>query len=122
MKFTSEDLLNAMGLKIGDRIKVDLYDVIFEIKRSLRLSHSLTTYDLTFLIDKEFEILPRRKILGNKLCRDFTCDKCPLKSFQFCRKSHFANPTLYDLIEGLKTADEELYDFYKKRLDKEVEE
>ena len=72
MKFTSEDLMKAMGLQVGDKIKIDL-GYTFEIVQNGKII-SLESLgegyytDLEFLVDTEFEILPRPKRIGELKC------------------------------------------------------
>lgn len=122
MKFTSEDLAKAMGLKVGDRIKlengeiaevIEDYDLWFE-------SSELKRYGLYTISGQNFEILPRKKKVGEKLCMDFDCNKCPLFVIN-CNNS--INSSLYEKLEQTfaDVNDDELYNILKARLDKEVE-
>ena len=40
MKFTSEDLMKSMGLKVGDRVKIDTFDYSdFEVREAYDMGH-----------------------------------------------------------------------------------
>lgn len=134
MKFTSEDLMKAMGLKIGDRVKIDL-GYTFEIVQNgkiislERLGEGYYT-DLEFLVDTDFEILPRPKRVGELKCGEIRenkeCYKCPLRSICATLPTG-SKKTLYDMLETYKLdkcsySDQEIYDLLKARLDKEVVE
>ena len=65
MKFTSEDLMKAMGLQVGDRIK--FYNevlTIVEIPNNIGIENDTGLYNIDILLNKDFEILPRPKKLG----------------------------------------------------------
>ena len=129
MKFTSEDLMKAMGLNVGDRVKLD--DCILEINKDFTVTNITTQFPfltLNVLIGLDYEILPRPKRVGELMCdeEEMDCFRCPLKSI--CR---FIAP--YDdgdgmsLYKALKfhnekyNIDQEIYDLLKSRLDKAVE-
>jgi hypothetical protein len=71
MKFTSEDLMKAMGLQAGDRIRVcdKAISATFEVTNDyglFRLDHvdipnARTGYELHHIFGLDFEILPRPK-------------------------------------------------------------
>lgn len=122
MKFTSEDLAKAMGLRVGDKIKlkngeiaevIEDYDLWFESSEFKR--HGLYT-----IIGQNFEIVRTKKKVGEQLCRAIECQYCPLSGC--CR-----NVQNRSLLTNLKFwndryNDKEIYDILKARLDKEVEE
>lgn len=131
MKFTSEDLMKAMGLQVGDKIKIDL-GYTFEIVQNgkiislKRLGEDYYT-DLEFLVDTEFEILPRPKRVGDLKCGEIDdCSKCPIRTLPCCNKVDCKSRTLYKLLnmwnDEYTSFDQEIYDLLKARLDKEVVE
>jgi hypothetical protein len=143
MKFTSEDLMKAMGLQVGDRIILDNGSV-YEIKkrdseillhylygtRVKKLSMHFEWLSLGYLYEKNFEILPRPKRVGDLKCGNFDgCDYgCPL-CWMCChydshiRKEHNDDTTLYEVLQNFNfDDDQEIYDLLKARLDKVVEE
>ena len=142
MKFTSEDLLKAMGLSVGDRVKVKLgigLDFFSDSKNYVVEIFKDTTgiimikndknqsIFLTNLIGYDFEILPRPKRVGDTLCKDIECDNCPLRMVQGC-ENVISKYTLYQCLEEIKKYtkdndmfDQEIHDLLKARLDKEVE-
>lgn len=127
MKFTSEDLAKAMGLKIGDRIKlengeiaevIEDYDLWFE-------SSELKRYGLYTISGQNFEILPPKNIkkkVGDLICcNGIYCADCPLH-IMHCEEMR--DESLYDNLEYIfeDINDKEIYDILKARLDKEVKE
>lgn len=128
MKFTSEDLMKAMGLQVGDKVKIEtgyIFEVVNNGGISLeRLGEGYYT-DLEFLVDTEFEILPRPKRVGDLKCSELDCLKCPLKFL--CEWGFSVEPTItllenLESIEDFEKDDQEIYDLLKSRLDKVVEE
>ena len=133
MKFTSEELLQSMGLAVGDRVKLSegYYTFIFDVKLNKYNKPYLSdgekqSKEITILLDHDFEILPRPKRVGELKCSDddtLNCSKCPL--FVFCHASReYDNKRLYDVLDDWFkcSKDQEIYDLLKKRLDKEVVE
>ena len=133
MKFTSEDLMKAMGLSVGDKIKVN--NKIYTINKSAESKGAWIGYEdenewhnLQHLVNGiEYEILPRPKLVGDTLCKDTECGKCPLRMVEGCE--NVSNKyTLYQCLEEVKNYnesnnmfDQEIYDLLKSRLDKVVE-
>ena len=129
MKLTRKDVIEAMGLKIGDKIIVKDWRKIYTINDEYCLmSNDRCTYGCTYspniLMDAEFEIVPPTKKVGEQLCNNTDCDSdtCPLHSIN-CSLESKDNPSLYDVLEAWhkKYKDDEIYDILKARLDKEVE-
>ena len=132
MKFTSEDLMKAMGLQVGDRVRVkvvpytnEVYTLIIDKEEGLMLRNESTKELclLEFLVNLEYEILPRPKRVGDLKC-DNNCDDCPLRSV--CSwESDLYGITLYNVLNielSVTCTDEEIYNIVKARLDKEVVE
>ena len=125
MKFTSEDLMKAMGLQVGDRIKVGtgIYRIIVrDGEEGIVITNENTGYysGLEYLVDTEFEILPRPKRVGELKCGN-NCDSCHIRAI--CNGGWYT--TLYKILEYWKECDnfdQEIYDLLKARLDKEVSE
>ena len=129
MKFTSEDLMKAMGLQVGDRVK--LGDCILEINKDFTVTNITTQFPfltLNVLIGIDYEILPRPKRVGDLMCDEedkITCIDCPIKSIcSLCDLG--CRNTLYEFLEDYKnhhkeSFDQEIYDLLKARLDKVVE-
>ena len=126
MKFTSEDLMKAMGLQVGDRVKVMFNGHIFIITNTFKLESTedkQIKYDIHWLVDKNIQILPRPKRVGNLKCREIdNCMKCPLQWLCFRRihEKEEMETSLYEMLESLVVTDQEIYDLLKARLDKEV--
>ena len=139
MKFTSEDLMKAMGLSVGDRVRVkyetlddqQVYET-YEIKQCenrIYLENDDYQECMEFLVDTDYEILPRPKRVGELTCNSLECSNCPLK--MLCRiseVSHFYKCNLYEALDDLlkndvqpDIFDQEIHDLLKARLDKEVE-
>jgi hypothetical protein len=134
MKFTSEDLIKAMGLQVGDRVKVTFkddtieeYEIIKYDNGNIILHDDFHGYDdhIGYLLDQEIEILPRPKRVGDLKCDDFAgCDYgCPLM-WLCCNhrhEGHGCNISLYNVLDFYEIDDQEIYDLLKARLDKVVE-
>lgn len=131
MKFTSEDLMKAMGLAVGDKViinnnKKPSYEVIKEQNIHKLKSISLgTIHPLYYLINTTFEILPRPKRVGDLKCGEYgehNCASCPIRAI--CVSDEYNDETLYSKLElSHKFAkDQEIYELLKARLDKEVEQ
>lgn len=146
MKFTSEDLMKAMGLQVGDRIKITMQFYgglvktgLYEITKfgSLKClpNQDKKDYLIEFagckietLINEavDYEILPRPKRVGDLKCRDVCedCNKCPLRII--CSDYFDELNNFYKVLEQYKVSagdlfDQEIYDLLKSRLDKVVE-
>lgn len=124
MKFTSEDLMKAMGLQVGDKIKIGEY--IYTITEYYTLKGNsfkspMDSFQVMYLVDEDFEILPRPKRIGDLKC-DKECNTCPLRALESCNM--FGRLTLYELLEKVyndwENKDQEVYALLKARLDKEV--
>lgn len=125
MKFTSKQLTNVIGLKEEDV-------VICQDKKYIVKDNKLVCKDeqdeigleiilgVDYLLDKDFEIIPRKKKIGDLFCSTIECVDCPLCVIN-CKG--FGDDTLYEqLKKSVAFSDSELYDILKARLDKEVEE
>lgn len=126
MKFTSEDLMKAMGLQVGDRIRVN--NKTYTIAKSEECQGAWIGYEnengwhnLDYLINgDDYEILPRLKRFGELKCEEIDCKKCPLRTIR-CLGNY--NENLFGRLEYFKTTsdfDQEIYNLLKARLDKEV--
>lgn len=135
MKFTSEDLMKAMGLQVGDRVKIDTFDYSdFEVREAYDMCNKEIVlvddneemFGLTIAFGYEYEILPKR--VGELKCKNYKCAECPLR-FSKCTDCDIAyqyddNATLYEILEAINVylPDQEIYNLLKARLNKEVEE
>lgn len=132
MKFTSEDLMKAMGLKVGDRVRCNkLLGTVFEVIKmdngSIALDGLQTEWhSIHELIDKDFEILPTPKRVGDLKCKDLECENCPLRALINCNSHDNNNQRLFDNLAKWTNEyisfDQEIYDLLKARLDKEVKD
>lgn len=127
MKFTSEDLMKDMKLSVGDRVKVGGYSETFELMKSTEgkwrlISKNCSIVDLIWLVDKDYEILPRPKHVGDLICNETDCKNCPMKCLE-CLEYIDAPETIYERLKRWYEyyKDQEIYDLLKARLDKEVE-
>ena len=135
MKFTSEDLMKAMGLQVGDRVRVFDKGMIatFEVTNDYGLfrvdcvdiPNARTGYELHHILDLDFEILLRPKRVGDLKCGSFECKDCPVRAI--CNFNNIED-NLYKELETYKehciendTFDQEIYDLLKARLNKVVE-
>ena len=126
MKFTSEDLAKAMGVKVGDIIKVNWPkgNKIYKITEYYDLRDQEDFYiRLTEIINQDYEILPRKKKVGEQLCGKIGCADCPLHGIN-CVLESIEYLSLYERLKAWhrKYKDDKLYNELKARLDKEVEE
>lgn len=126
MKLTNKDLLKILSLQIGDKIKTDIG--ILEIKKStsgiiyLEDTEDNEEYNLSELVNVEYEILPRPKRVGDLICNETDCKNCPMKCLE-CLEYIDAPETIYERLKRWYEyyKDQEIYDLLKARLDKEVE-
>lgn len=123
MKFTSKELANAMGLKVGDRVKIKDSvgnSCVYELDSKYCLSGNYAHMNLDDIIELDYEILPKKKKIGDLFCSTIECVDCPLCAIN-CKG--FGDDTLYEqLKKSVAECDSELYDILRARLDKEVEE
>lgn len=137
MKFTSEDLMKSMGLAVGNKVKVKTYDNFEETFETYEVMQKAgDTYlqsidcgfidSFAYLIDQDFEILPRPKRVGDLKC-DGKCPLCPC--IYVCNEEvNAVDKTLYEVLEkGIATYTKipkklngDIYNVIKARLDKEV--
>lgn len=120
MKFTSEQLANAMGLKVGDIIRVRNEDYKITEYYELRTLDNEHTYNLGDFVKEDYEIIKPKKKIGEQFCKDIQCAKCPIKILNCGGRQY---NTLFEIIAYLKDYydDKEVYDMFKARLDKEIE-
>ena len=119
MTLTSEELAKLLGIKIGDKIKFSNGRIVDVIKDYVLDFHPLKA-SLYVIIDEEFEIVQPKKKIGDLICIDVGCKKCPLCAIQ-CKGG--TRGTLYNTLEETfdDIKDDEIYNILKSRLDKEVE-
>ena len=134
MKFTSDDLMKAMGLQVGDRVKTkyNIYTISDTAGVCNLEDETGEQYSIIRILNTDYEILPRAKRIGDLKCCEVYCKQCPLMNI--CPysviedKEDTGNQTLYEILEAHKrydidenVFDQEIYDLLKARLDKEVE-
>lgn len=125
MKFTSEQLIEAMGLREEDVILCQDKEYIIKenklISKDERDGIGLEIIlGIDYLLDKDFEIIRQVRRIGDLICKDTDCKVCPLHCMD-C-KGNFSNSLYYNLDEIFKgIEDSELYNILKARLDKEFE-
>lgn len=136
MKFTSKDLMKAMGLQVGDKVKYR--GEIYTVRENDDLIHSIYLYiykdgghiylELFDMFDGNYELLPKPKRIGDLKCsNEVECTKCPFKMVVncICLEGKTLNEVLNVVEEVAKENnifDQEIYDLLKARLDKEVKE
>ena len=132
MKYTSEMLMKAMGLNVGDTIKLNGKTHTFTAKKDGAL---ICKNVLKQLIDQEFEVIPKPKRVGDLKCNN-ECfrnnGQCPIRAICSHCNLMRSDKTLYEFLEFYKDKkdkyanevefDQEIYDLLKARLDKEVKE
>lgn len=152
MKFTSEDLMKVMGLNVGDRVKVyahitERFEVIRDkpgitvaIGRVLTKKYPIflrnleddSLEEIEYLIDQDYEILPRTKRVGDLSCREMFvksgCSGCPVRNIcnEYVSDVEITEK-LYAFLEAYQVNaenhfDQEIYDLLKARLDVIVDE
>ena len=130
MKFTSEDLMKAMGLNVGDKFEVQYasHTETFTVHRNSYGSIIIRKIDdnseacMGYLLEKDYEILPIPKKVGDLKCREYgkqNCNDCPIRTICV---DDCTDDTLYNKLELAHKygKDQEIYDLLKARLDKEV--
>lgn len=135
MKFTSEDLMKAMGLKVGDRVKMPfgMDEAVCKLNDNYQLCFEDVDNYLTLenLLNKEYEILPQPKRVGDLNIDDkyiyYKYKLVPLLDFKsnVCWGNGVPEPkNLYEVLEHWQkyNKDQEIYDILKARLDKVVKD
>lgn len=132
MKFSSEDLMKAMGLSVGDRVRVNdeqLMTVVLNDCGEIKLieDYIKIIFPIEHLLNRNVEILPRPKRVGDLKCNG-RCPICPC--IYVCNDEvNVIDKTLYEVLElGISTftktpekMNEAIHNIIKARLDKEVE-
>ena len=133
-RFTSEDLMKAMKLQVGDRVKVK-YETLddSEVYETYEVKHCKDRFylenddyqeNIGFLVDTDFDIRPRPKRVGDTLCEDCECVECHLRCLPHCNPLVSDKETLFNILDGWNeydTFDQEIFDLLKIRLNKEME-
>ncbi|MBO5712495.1 MAG: hypothetical protein J6R47_06615 [Acholeplasmatales bacterium] len=129
MEKTSKEFMEWLGLQVGDRFRINNEDNIYIVeldtfdKPFYKDKTSKMCFSMVDLLDKEIEILPRPKRVGDLECSG-NCKNCPLMSV--CSwDSDYQGKNLYGVLDYELTTihdDQEIYDLLKVRLDKEVVE
>lgn len=133
MKFTSKDLMKAMGLQVGDKVKIETFDNSdFEVceaydmgnKEIVLVDDNEEAFGLTLAFGYEYDILPKPKRVGQLTCREIKeCRTCPLQFVcNLFRCSFSEDNSLYNILTEINVYDQEIHDLLKARLDKEVME
>lgn len=115
--FTTNDLLKAMNLSIGDKIKLnDIVYTITTIDNKIICKSDTTTKKLSAFVDTDYTKL---STVGDTMCEG-DCEKCPLYAICVCDEY---GDTLYNILDSYEIAryDKEMYDMLIKRLNKEIE-
>lgn len=137
MKFTSEDLMKAMGLQVGDRIRLfedkirEWDEAVYELVKNeqddyptyysfVNIEDSDDRFNIHYFIDLEYEILPRPKRVGDLKCgfkKELggigSCTTCPVRiicGHYTCKDELGAGDTLYEYLETYKKKIKEEYD------------
>lgn len=119
-------VFDMLGVEPYERFRID------GIKEKIFINEDLIIEDeegffrdklLRPILTSQYKIikLPKKKHVGDLICSGVNCDDCPLKCID-CR-FEYINVSLYEKLESFRKIynDKEIYDFLKKRLDKEVE-
>lgn len=149
MKKTNEEILDFLGLKVGDIIKIiDRHgdgDIAFweihriEFSNGHLYLHFISDsvdgkdcvnslFDFEDLLTNEYEIVTLKRVgdmkCGKKNPIDIDCSTCPLRPLH-CTGSHGYENTLYEMLDNMYTnvfmsKDSPTYKAFKAELDKEV--
>lgn len=146
MKKTSKDFMEWLGLQVGDKVKIKfevsniidetitteelIVNIVSDNNWGVGLENDGVVVPIERLLNKDFNILPKPKRIGDLKCGKISenkeCSKCPLRSI-CATLSTGRKTTLYEMLEIYKLdkgsyLDQEIYDLLKARLDKEVKE
>lgn len=124
--FTNKDLAKQLKLKIGDVIKLDDVEYTLSDAYDLRDMRGFT-YKLYMLVNHTFEIVKRKKFVGELTPLDVCARRYGLTILYDYTMSQGSRYTIYTYYEILKfwnanNHDDEIYNILKSRLDKEIEE
>lgn len=115
--FTTNDLLKAMKLAIGDKIKLNnIVYTITTIDGKIICKSDTTTKKLSAFIDTDYTKL---STIGDTICEG-NCEKCPIYAICVCDEYR---DTLYNILYSYEIAhyDKEIYNILINRLNKEIE-
>lgn len=142
--FTSQDLMKAIGLQVGDRVKIKfevsniidvtitteerILNIVYDNHLGVGLEHNGVIVPIERILNRGFKILPKPKRVGENICNG-NCPTCPC-IFVCNEEVNAVNKTLYEVLdEGIKTfknlngsLQNQVYNAIKEQLDKEVEE
>ena len=86
MKFTSKDLAETLGFKVGYKVK--LGETIFEVTNNYELENqeNKKSLPLWFLVDteKDFEIIEPRNKVKELTCDEISCEHCGVRRMGHC--------------------------------------
>lgn len=127
---TSNDLLEWLGLKVGDRIRINDNPTIYIVEKNecdypfVRNKDEKIRYEVTYLLNRKVEILPSPEMVGNLKCKG-ECSTCPIRAIWCSNSKGKVGKTLYEILENWKNThsvffDRNIYEVLLKRLNKEV--
>lgn len=118
---------NISKLTISDNLDVELFNHrLYANSNGIWTSLDLKDYNKTWALTKEeLEKTTSKemtKYIGNLICKELECKNCPLYSINCDAGDAYSN--LYKNLEFHyeQFKDKEIYDLFKKRLDKELED
>lgn len=129
---STEEILDDLEIKIGDTIEIDghSYKLIFNNDdcKFVFMDADGNTLLVKDIIDKIVTHIPAKKKVGETLCSEHLCMKCPLHILYCyqCLDNFDVNWPLYRVLNemaykgGLKS-DNPIYLAFRAELDKEVE-
>lgn len=115
--FTTNDLLKAMKLSIGDKIRLNnIIYTITTIDGKIICKSDTTTKKLSAFIDTDYT---KVSTVGDTKCKG-NCEECPLYAICVCDED---GDILYNILENyeIKRYDKEIYNILINRLNKEIE-
>lgn len=121
-KETQEKLLEALDLKVGDKVKIDdkIYTIVFyEYIELYALERDEKTFNIDMLVNYNCVKVEQPKLKGDLMCCDKICDgHCPLQTFD-CNYGK----TLFEILENRKEEmPQKVYDAYMEILNEATED
>ena len=109
-----------LGPTIAKVITNERGKLVLELDGNIIFSQIQT---LTFLLDVEYEIVPKPTKLGEMKCREKDCQECPLRMID-CLLNKAGEVTLYEMLDDVCkyrdiSKESNIYKAFKEMLDSE---
>ena len=128
---TTEEILDDLEIKIGDTIELDgrSYKLIINDDCKIMFKDADgNTLLVKDIIDREVKIIRPLRKLGETLCKNISCSRCPLKVLKNLCSQRDANLNLYKMLDMVLhreygySKDGAIYRGFKAALDMEVKD